>query len=347
MNRVAVYRPEAPKGGLRTVAFQLLKGLRREFQTDEIVGPSRIRLFDVTFLNRLRRYDVVVYLGNFAPLSSVSNSFRKVLFLNGIVPYELRGYVLKDYSLKRRVIVSIGYIWWSVVNMRLVKPDAYICHSVTACELNRVPREKRVILPQFVLPEEVRPYDRYEPGEVRENVLLTYMSFAFSDRLLPLTVFLKLVKALSKLMPRPFTVKIRDPHSSPHVYTHGNVRVIVQKPLPREEFMRELARSTVFFDNCVDEELRGASVESGLVGTPVAKVVFPQFWGRQDYTEEELLVAPDFKTLVERLAECLREAEECKSRYGAAANRFIKEKRNWDAVKNDLVKTIRRFIDNG
>ena len=122
------------------------------------------------------------------------------------------------------------------------------------------------------------------------------------------------------------------------------MRVIVQKPLPREEFMRELARSTVFIDNCVDEELRGASVESGLVGTPVAKVVFTQFWGRQGYTEEELLVAPDFKSLVERLAECLREPE---SRYGAAANRFVKEKRNWDAVKNDLVKTIRRFIDNG
>ncbi|MEM4439671.1 MAG: hypothetical protein QW680_13680 [Pyrobaculum sp.] len=145
-------------------------------------------MFDVTFLNRLRRYDVVVYLGNFAPLCSVSKSFRKVLFLNGIVPYELRGFVLKNYSLKRRVRVSIGYIWWSVVNMRLVKPDAYICRSVTACELDRLPREMRVILPQFVLPEE-ELYDRYAPGEVRENVLLTYMSFAFSDRLLPLTVF--------------------------------------------------------------------------------------------------------------------------------------------------------------
>ena len=118
------------------------------------------------------------------------------------------------------------------------------------------------------------------------------------------------------------------------------MRVIVQKPLPREEFMSELARSTVFFESCVDEELRYTSIESGLVGTPVAKVTFPQFWGGQDYTEEELLVAPDFKTLVERLAECLREPEECKSRYGAAANRFVKEKRNWDAVKNDLVKTL-------
>ncbi|MEM1890590.1 MAG: hypothetical protein QXN04_10705 [Pyrobaculum sp.] len=115
------------------------------------------------------------------------------------------------------------------------------------------------------------------------------------------------------------------------------MRVIVQKPLPREEFMSELARSTVFFESCVDEELRYTSIESGLVGTPVAKVTFPQFWGRQDYTKEELLVAPDFKTLVERLAEWLREPE---SRYGAAANRFVKEKRNWDAVKNLLVKTF-------
>ena len=118
------------------------------------------------------------------------------------------------------------------------------------------------------------------------------------------------------------------------------MRVVIQKPLPREEFMRELARSTVFFESCVDEELRYTSIESGLVGTPVAKVVFTQFWGRQGYTEEELLVAPDFKSLVERLAECLREPEECKSRYGEAANRFVKEKRNWDAVKNDLVKTL-------
>ncbi|MEM1902885.1 MAG: hypothetical protein QXW44_04300, partial [Pyrobaculum sp.] len=330
MGRVAVYWPEAPVGGVRTVAFQLLKGLRREFQTDKIVVSSRFRFFDVEFLSRLKQYDVLIYLGNIAPVSSVSKSFRNILFLHGIMPYEFKGRLLKG-SLRGRVGAIVDSSWWSVVNMRLVKPDAYICHSVTACELNRVPREMRVILPQFVLPEEVRLYDRYAPGEVRENVLLTYMSFAFSDRLLPLTVFLKLVKALSRLLPRPFTVKIVDPHSSPHVYTHGNVRVIVQKPLPREEFMRELARSTVFFESCVDEELRYTSIESGLVGTPVAKVTFPQFWGRQDYTEEELLVAPDFKTLVGRLAECLREPEECKSRYGAAANRFVKEKRNWDA----------------
>ncbi|MEM4964851.1 MAG: hypothetical protein QXT13_11970 [Pyrobaculum sp.] len=346
MGRVAVYWPEAKAGGVRTVAFQLLKGLRKEFQTDEIVAPSRFRFFDVKFLSRLKQYDVLIYLGSIAPVSSVSKSFRNILFLHGIMPYEFKGLLLKG-SLRGRVGAIVLSSWWSVVNMRLVKPDAYICHSVTVCELNRVPREKRVILPQFVLPEEVRLYDRYAPAEIRENVLLTYTSFAFSDRLLPLTVFLKLVKALSRLLPREFTVKIMDPHSSPHVYTHGNVRVIVQKPLPREEFMRELARSTVFFESCVDEELRYVSVESGLVGTPVAKVTFPQFWGRQDYTEEELLVAPDFKTLVERLAECLREPEECKSRYGAAANRFVKEKRNWDAVKNDLVKTIRHFIDNG
>ncbi|MEM1903362.1 MAG: hypothetical protein QXW44_06745 [Pyrobaculum sp.] len=346
MGRVAVYRPVEIAGGVRTVAFQLLKGLRKEFQTDEIVALSRFRFFDVKFFSRLKQYDVVIYLGSFASVSSVSESFRSILFLHGIWPYEIKGRLLKA-SLRERVVAIVDSIWWSVVNMRLVKPDAYICHSVTVCELNRVPREMRVILPQFVLPEEVRLYDRYAPGEVRENVLLTYMSFAFSDRLLPLTVFLKLVKALSKLVPRPFTVKIRDPHSSPHVYTHGNARVVIQKPLPREEFMRELARSTVFFESCVDEELRYTSIESGLVGTPVAKVTFPQFWGRQDYTEEELLVAPDFKTLVERLAECLREPEECKSRYGAAANRFVMEKRNWDAVKNDLVKTIRRFIDNG
>ncbi|MEM4439672.1 MAG: hypothetical protein QW680_13685 [Pyrobaculum sp.] len=50
---------------------------------------------------------------------------------------------------------------------------------------------------------------------------------------------MKFVKALSRLLPRKFTVKITDPYSPPRVYTHGNVRVIVQKPLPCEEFMRE------------------------------------------------------------------------------------------------------------
>ncbi|MEM1664149.1 MAG: hypothetical protein QXT13_13280 [Pyrobaculum sp.] len=49
-------------------------------------------------------------------------------------------------------------------------------------------REKRLIPPQFVLPEEVRLYDRYAPAEIRENVLLAYTSYAFSGRL-----FLKLV----------------------------------------------------------------------------------------------------------------------------------------------------------
>ena len=54
VGRVAVYRPEAPVGGVRKVAFQLLKGLRKEFQIDEIVAPTRFCLFNVKLLNRLK-----------------------------------------------------------------------------------------------------------------------------------------------------------------------------------------------------------------------------------------------------------------------------------------------------
>jgi glycerol-3-phosphate dehydrogenase len=63
--------------------------------------------------------------------------------------------------------------------------DLYVCHSITSCEVNGI-REKSVLLPQFVFPEELKLYSELRKGAEDHDVIriVAYTSFVTSPRLL-------------------------------------------------------------------------------------------------------------------------------------------------------------------
>jgi hypothetical protein len=120
----------------------------------------------------------------------------------------------------------------------------------------------------------------------------------------------------------------------------NNITIHYVGYLPRNEFLRLLARSDLYVERCVDEELGLASIEAALLGTPIAKLTHPRFVDRQDY-QEEVIWSSSFKGLVEAISDYVLHVDHWKPYYSKKLREFLITRRSWDRLKGSLIRGLR------
>ncbi|MEM3997146.1 MAG: hypothetical protein QXP31_08820, partial [Pyrobaculum sp.] len=214
----------------------------------------------------------------------------------------------------------------------------FICHSQTTCNMAKVPPYKRVILPQYFLEEDLYLYESIRRRCAhRSNRLriVSYSSFADSPRLLRTVHIISLAKAVRGLARRDFEFVVVDPRSEP--LDLGWLKVV--KPLPREEFLCLVASSDLYIERCIDEELGYGSLEAMAMGVPVAKITHHAFTKFVDYGDA-VLMADSFNKLARVVANYMDSADSLKPEHSEKARRYVLERRMWDSVKADLIRSL-------
>ena len=303
---------------------------------DNIIG----RLYsDLRLVNRLRRFEVIVYIGSLAWLSHlILRRSRKLLFVHGLVIDEQISMI--ESGTPREKIVGIFVMGWWLILRALDSIDVYICHSLTSRERNRLPTDA-IILPQFTLPSEVVTHGE-SSGKVLRNQhepfrIVTYRSHASSPRLIEWDELKDLTIALRTQTQKKFELVVVDPNSAPG--QQDGISVIPF--LRRDEFLKLVRSSDMYLERCKDEELGFGSLESGLLGTPVVKVTRSAYLGREDYSEKEVVSATTIGGLAMEIARFIDDAENLERSYSSEFFNFVTRKRAWDEVKPPLLAWIR------
>jgi len=82
------------------------------------------------------------------------------------------------------------------------------------------------------------------------------------------------------------------------------------------------------------------TLDAMLLRVLVAKVLHPTFYGRQDYTEDEILIGTSADKLVELIAEYINNFDHYYEHFSRTVYEFMKRKRLWDVVKVDFVQAL-------
>ena len=339
MDSIALIAPKG-SGGVAYVIERLWEGLRRErLLVSKIVVSGSPTLFHLKHLPHLQDYDTIIIAGSIPPPSHlfIRNETKVALFVHGFIYHEL-GNAIAYGQFREKLGATYSLILFEMAR-KADRIDAYICHSVTACEANRVYNDF-ILLPQFVFPEEVqkRNDDNIQRGSNPQVV--TYTSFANSPRLLKDETLLSLMRGVSKRLNRQITLVIVNPaEKGPKIEKRGNLIVYRLPFLPRDQFLRLIASSDLYIERCIDEELRLGSIDAGIVGTPVAKLTHPLFVERQDY-KDEVLWAASPREFIDLVSEYMRDAEDKKPIFSRRFREFLLNRRSWDKVKTQLIRLL-------
>jgi hypothetical protein len=221
--------------------------------------------------------------------------------------------------------------------------DMWICHTLTACEeIGVADRGNYVLLKQFVLPHEVALYDRVyhwlkeERGEKREVRIFAYLSYADLPGL-KLWSLLKIFNRVRRRVKRRVTFVVEDPRIRTTKLGDA-IQITGRMPLP--DFLRILGTSDLYIETSIDEELRLTALDAMLLRVPVAKILHPRFYGKQDYTEDEILIGTSVNKLVELIVEYVNNFDHYHEYFSRTVYEFMKRKRLWDVVKVDFVQTL-------
>jgi glycosyltransferase involved in cell wall biosynthesis len=339
---IALVTPSAV-GGVATTQNKLYRGLVGEgFHVDLIKLRSLPYAVVDDFLNgkRLAEYDLVLYTGSIpwpGHILAKLTGTPTALFIHGFLYHELSHVLLHGESLRGR-LVAAAFITLFQASKYFNTVDLYICRSLTTCENNKISKEF-VLLPHWVFPEEVRISIRRTSDNDIIRVV-TYMSYAESPRLLNTSDFVALAQAVRRVTSRRVEFIVISPRggSAP-----DPVRIV--KPMPREKFLALLESAHLYVERCIDEELGHVSLEALAVGTPVAKLTHRRYWDRQDYGEEDLIVAPTFRGLIERIAEYINNVDSYYDYYSRRGREFVLNKRVWSAVRGPFLAALRRVED--
>jgi hypothetical protein len=300
-------------------------------------------------LKELRDFDVVIYMGSF-PLPShiFLNKKSVILFVHGFIKHELLNFIRHESFRKRLEAIPLLVYWNS--SKALNKIDLFICRCYTSCEKNGI-FKKYVILPEFVFPDEVEFYNEfsksYAQDYVQRNILrvLTYTSYVDSPRLLRDSHAIWLMKNVSRNVRKKVELTIIDPKKkNESVKRVGNLTIKYVKPMRKEKFLKQLLYSDIFIELCFDEELRNASIDAGLIGTPIAKLTYAEFTGREDYAENCLIKAETCTELIHKVADYLNNVEYYKPIYSRKMKEFIVKNRTWNVVKDPLLCYLQNRI---
>lgn len=347
---IAIVAPSYISAGVATVFHNLHKGLVNEgFHVDTIkLNGGNFPLLstvyhDVLKARHLMKYDLVLYLGSTPWPSHILARLSGIpiaLFLHGYVYHELFHEMLYGAGLRNKMGAAIiATMLKTAVSFNTI--DLYICHSLTVCEANKI-SDSFVLLPQWIFPEELKPPKTTSGYFLKNNAIriLTYGSYASSPRLLNTRHLIFLAQAVRRMVKRKFELIIVDPKG--YVSSFGPVKII--RPKPHQEFLSLLASADLYIERNIDEELRLVALEAMTLGTPVAKLTHPMYWNRQDYTEEDLIIARSFKSLAKKIAEYVNNLEHSYYYYSKHGKEFVLTKRTWDAVKKPLLGALKFVI---
>lgn len=344
------------KGGVKTVLTKLLKGLREEGFYVRVVSINDINVpfaisEDLSHVSLLKEFDAIIYLGSIAwPSHYLLQNNITGLFIHGFIHHEfLNAIKYEKLRVKLGTIILLSN-WFISRTLNLF--NFFICHSITACEKNKI-NNKIVLLPQFVLDEEISTYkelaqefamENSRDKERRKIKLLTYMSFSLSSRLLRDIHIISLIKQASSSANREIELIIIDPRiTTEKRISFGNLIVRYIGFLPRVDFLKTLYQSDLYIERCIDEEIGYGAIEAGLLGTPVAKITYPKYLSRQDYSDDDIIVAKDKASFIDRIKEYINNIEYYREIYSYGIQRFIESKRTWRNVKKSLIRALLRY----
>jgi len=340
---IVLVAPNAALGGVATTYKRLAWGFLRDginFKIYKLSG-NVIATFmrDLSSLRYLKKYDDVIYVGSIPWFSSFYlTKFLNIntfLFVHGFIYHEFTSTILEG-SLRARLGATLLL---SLYDLARVSESIryYICRTTTTCDMARIPHSKRILLPQFLLEEEVETYTsiRRRYGK-RSNVvrIISYTSYAKSPRLLTSSDIISLAKILKKYTKREFEFILIDPRGEPAV--SGFVKVV--RPLPRHEFLRLLASSDIYLERCIDEEIGNSALEALAMGVSVAKLTHQLFVDRVDY-DGVVIHATSVKELAEQLASVI-DKRETLDEYGQKSIDYVRRKRTWNNVKSSLYERL-------
>lgn len=338
--KIAIVTPSYAPGGVKTITSKLYEGLKNEGYYVELVvlkGDLISRAYND--LGAIRRkligFDASIYMGSKVWLSHLFIQSKKALFIHGFISDEFIS-AIKHRNL-RGILGAIPLLANLKVLNSLKTWDFFICHSKTTCEVNGINKDY-VLLPQFVLPNEIDLYTKLSNCEGSNSIvkITMYTSFTESSRLLRIEDIVSFAKKLNKQTNRKFSITIIAPGS----YIKSTSLVKIIDYLPKSEFLRMLASSDIYIERCVDEELGYATIEAGLIGVPVAKITHPKYLTRQDYSNEELILATSREELIVKMAEYINNVDYYKEYYRTRIRRFMINERSWNKVKKPLLRKI-------
>jgi hypothetical protein len=344
-------------GGVRTWIAKVVTALRREgftvarYVLDDSILPGSsffsMHLSDVIRLIRLQKYDVALYFGSLPYLGSLFDRLEGVpvmVFVSGHPAYEFRQAIANAVAPRERIGALLVWRYGRLIYSSDAA-DTWICHTLTACEETGVAnRGNYVLLRQFVLPDEVAFYDRFYQLLKGEGIcerlsvrVFAYLSYADLPGL-KLWSLLRIFNRVRRRVKRRVTFMVEDPRIKRPIQLGDAVQIIGRMPLA--DFLRILGTSDLYIETSIDEELRLTSFDAMLLRVPVAKILHPVFYGRQDYTEDEILIAGSANKLVELITEYINNIEYYHEYFSHKVHEFVNRKRLWDAVKGDLVRQL-------
>jgi hypothetical protein len=335
-------------GGVKTMIFKLVKGLQLEGFHVNVISLAQSNLLtklllDMMNLKGLSDFDAVIYMGSIPWPSHIliGDDTLIALFVHGFVRQELI-HAIKLGGLRTSLGAMFLLSLWNISSLT-DKIDLFICHSYTSCEANQI-RERFVLLPQFIFSEEVEFYSKFKKDfeTAHERIkVVTYTSFAASPRLLAPSHVLTLMQDVSRRVKKGIELIAIDPMTREEREERwGNLVIRYIKYLQRENFLRLLAQSDLYIERNIDEELRLASIEAALLGTPIAKLTHVRFVDRQDYGEE-VIWSSSFKGLVEAISDYMLHIDYWKPYYSKKLRDFLITRRSWDQVKEPLIRHLR------
>jgi len=332
------------RGGVAYAVERLWEGLRREgVPVDKVVVSGSPTLFHLKHLTQLQRYGGIIITGSIPPPSHlfIRSDTKVALFVHGFVYHELGNAIA--YGWFREKLGAAYSLLLFEMARKADRIDAYICHSVTACEANRIHNDF-ILLPQFIFPEELQKRNEDSIQRRPNPQVVAYSSFANTPRLLKGETLLALMRGVSKRLNQRITLVLVNPtEGEPKIERWGNLVVRRLPVLPRERFLRLVASSDLYIEACIDEELRLGSIDAGIVGTPVAKLTHPLFVERQDYKDEVLWTSSP-REFIDLVSEYLRDAEDKKPIYLRRFREYLLSRRSWDKVKTPLIRLLRSWL---
>jgi hypothetical protein len=353
---IATVEPSRPFGGVRTWIAKVVTALRLEgFSVDRyvldgsLVPGSRffsMHISDLLRHLRLQEYGVLLYFGSLPYLGYLLDKLKGIpvmVSVSGHPVYELPKAVTNAGTIHEKVGASL--VWrYARLAYYLDMADMWICHTLTACEEIRVAdRGNYVLLKQFVLPHEVAFYDRVyrwlkgERGEKREVRIFAYLSYADLPGL-KLWSLLRIFNRVRRRVKRRVTFVVEDPRIKRTIKLGDAIQITGRMPQP--DFLRILGTSDLYIETSIDEELRLTALDAMFLRVPVAKILHPTFYGRQDYTEDEILIGTSADKLVELIAEYINNFDHYHEYFSRTVYEFVKRKRLWDVVKVDFMQAL-------
>jgi len=324
----------------------LLLGFKKDGISVGIFRPQKKHFKSLMLLQELRNtpflknFDAVMYIGSIPWPSSIllsASDTKRFLFVHGYVYHELMPTIKEGNTLVRVDALRSLLLYEAARILKAI--DYFVCHSVTTCDMARIPSSRRIIVPQFFLEEDLDFYEslryKYENLKKQSNTIriVTYGSHAHSPRLLTSKHMMALGKILKHNIKRNIEFIIIDPFSEP--YEDGIIRVI--KPLPRERYLQLVASSNIYVERCIDEELGYGALEAMAMGTPVAKVTHPLYKRNIDY-ERALMNASSINELAKFISQIIESGD--LERYSQNGMKYVREKLAWNSVKFNLYKAM-------